>query len=254
MSKWVIKGLQTGIVTTGYPNNEEKSAGITPGIPQANIEINENNEHIVSECPTGALKKQNKQIVLDHSKCIQCYKCLRSTDAKIPWENSFEWSILNKQDAVFPYQFSQSLHIRVIDAGDCGACLNETKLLNNPYYNMHRLGFFITPTPRKADVLLVVGAVTNHMKTAIIKTYEAMPEPKHVMAVGACAINKGIFCHGPMTSLALNDLIPVDVSIPGCPPPPLAILHGLLVLSGRKKAFATSYQDNKDTNKSKEKE
>ena len=125
------------------------------------------------------------------------------------------------------------MHIRVVDAGDCGACLNEVKLLNNPFYNMHRLGFFITPTPRQADILLVVGPVTDHMETPLLKTYEAMPEPKRVMAVGTCALSGGIFGPGFACGSGVSDILPVDMEIPGCPPPPLAILHGLLVLSGR---------------------
>jgi len=126
------------------------------------------------------------------------------------------------------------MHIRVVDAGDCGACLNEINLLNNPFYNMHRLGFFITPTPRQADILLVVGPVTDHMKTALLKAFDAMPTPKRVMAVGACALSGGVFESGFVTGGGVADLLPVDVEIPGCPPPPLAILYGLLVLTGRK--------------------
>ena len=89
--------------------------------------------------------------------------------------------------------FKRSIHICVVDAGDCGACLNEVKQLNNPYYNMHRLGFFITPSPRHADVLLVVGPVTDHMRVALKKIYDAMPTPKRVVAVGACALTGGVF-------------------------------------------------------------
>ena len=81
----------------------------------------------------------------------------------------------------------------VVDAGDCGACLHEVKQLNNPLYNMHRLGFFLTATPRTADLLLVVGPVSENMRGPLLKTYEAMPDTKRVMAVGACAITGGVF-------------------------------------------------------------
>ena len=120
------------------------------------------------------------------------------------------------------------------DAGDCGACLNEVKQLNNPYYNMHRLGFFITPTPRHADVLLVVGPVTDHMRVALKKIYDAMPTPKRVVAVGACALSGGVFAESFVCGKGASTLLPVDVEVPGNPPPPLAILHGLLVAVGRK--------------------
>ena len=87
----------------------------------------------------------------------------------------------------------RSLHIRVVDAGACGSCLSEIEQINKPYYNMHRLGFFVTPTPREADVLLVAGPVTDHMRLALLKAYEAMPTPKAVVAVGACALSGGVF-------------------------------------------------------------
>jgi formate hydrogenlyase subunit 7 len=81
------------------------------------------------------------------------------------------------------------LHIRFVDAGACSACVSEARQLDNPYYNMHRLGFFMTPTPRNADVLLVSGPVSDAMKLPLRKTYDAMPEPKRVLAIGACAIS-----------------------------------------------------------------
>ena len=85
------------------------------------------------------------------------------------------------------------MNVLVVDTGDCGACLNEVKQLNNPYYNMHRLGFFITPTPRQADVLLVVGPLTDHMRLPLRKTYDAMPTPKRVIAVGTVrAVGRGV--------------------------------------------------------------
>ena len=128
----------------------------------------------------------------------------------------------------------RSVNVLVVDTGDCGACLNEVKQLNNPYYNMHRLGFFITPTPRQADVMLVVGPLTDHMRLPLRKTYEAMPTPKRVVAVGTCALSGGVFAPSFACGTGPADLLPVDVAVPGNPPPPLAILHGLLVAVGRK--------------------
>jgi formate hydrogenlyase subunit 7 len=112
--------------------------------------------------------------------------------------------------------------------------LNEIKQLNNPYYNIHRLGFFITPTPRTADVLLVAGPGTDHMRTALRKTHEAMPTPKRVLSVGTCALTGGIFGPSFATRAGVGEMVPVDVGVPGCPPPPLAIIHALLVIAGRK--------------------
>jgi Ni,Fe-hydrogenase III small subunit len=106
---------------------------------------------------------------------------------------------------------------------------------------MHRLGFFITPTPRQADILLVVGPVTDHMKIPLLKAYEAMPSPKRVMAVGACALSGGIFGPSFVSYSGVSEILTVDVKVPGCPPPPFAILHGLLVLTGRKEASPLKY-------------
>ena len=102
-----------------------------------------------------------------------------------------------------------------MDAGDCGACLNEVKQLNNPYYNMHRLGFFITPTPRHADLMLVVGPVTDHMRFVLQKIYDAMPTPKRVVAVGACAVSGGVFAGSFVCSKGLANVLPVDVDSAG---------------------------------------
>jgi Ni,Fe-hydrogenase III small subunit len=224
MMKWVIQGLKTGVVSTPYPDSKEDNPGITPGLPllKSSVEIDPD------ICPQGAFQKGKKFV---KEKCIHCGLCA----GKVEWDKSFAWAILKNKDAIFPKNFSQSIHIRVVDAGGCGACLNEVKLLNNPYYNMHRLGFFITPTPRKADLLLVIGPVTVQMKDPLLKAYEAMPSPKRVMAVGSCALGCGIFSSNFATLKGVEEVIPVDIEIPGCPPPPLAILHGLLLLAGRVK-------------------
>ena len=157
------------------------------------------------------------------------------------WQASYEWAgagTAPAQQTELGQPFQRSIHILVVDAGDCGACLNEVKQLNNPYYNMHRLGFFITPTPRHADVLLVVGTVTDHMRLPLMKIYDAMPTPKRVVAVGACALSGGVFAESFACAKGVGELLPVDVAVPGNPPPPLAILHGLLVAVGRKSPVA----------------
>jgi Ni,Fe-hydrogenase III small subunit len=149
---------------------------------------------------------------------------------------SYEWahSAPNAHPPAWPKSFSRSLHIRVVDAGDCGACLAEVRQLNGPYYNMHRLGFFLTPTPRSADILLVVGPVTEPMRKPLQEAYDAMPTPKMVMAVGSCALSGGVFGPGIFSGAGVGSVLPVDIEVPGAPPPPLAILHGLLVAAGRK--------------------
>ena len=160
--------------------------------------------------------------------------CPRTSSSPVAWRANYEWASVRTTAKEFVRPFRGSIHVIVVDAGDCGACLNEVKQLNNPYYNMHRLGFFITPTPRHADVLLVVGPVTDHMRFALEKIYEAMPTPKRVVAVGACALSGGVFAESFVCAKGVTEVLPVDVEVPGQPPSPLSILHGLLVAVGRK--------------------
>jgi formate hydrogenlyase subunit 7 len=129
--------------------------------------------------------------------------------------------------------FGRSLHVRHVDAGSCNACESEVKLLTSPYYDVHRLGIFFTPSPRHADLLLVTGPVTRAMEDPLRRTYEAMPEPRLVVAVGACACGGGVFGPSALTRGGLAGFLPVDAFIPGCPPSPLTLIHGLLLALGR---------------------
>jgi Ni,Fe-hydrogenase III small subunit len=187
---------------------------------------------MAARCPSGALAAQDGRLVVDDRRCIHAYRCVRQTAEPVPWRNGYEWAKATG-DGEPGSSFRRSIHLLVVDAGDCGACLHEVRQLNNPYYNMHRLGFFVTPTPRHADVLLVVGPVTDHMRVALQKTYDAMPTPKRVVAVGTCALSGGVFGPSFVSASGVASVLPVDVEVPGQPPPPLAILHGLLVAVGR---------------------
>lgn len=129
--------------------------------------------------------------------------------------------------------FRRSLYIRHVDAGSCDACESEVKQLTSPYYDLHRLGVFFTTSPRHADLLLVTGPVTRAMEAPLRRTYEAMPDPKLVVAVGACACHGGVFGASGLTRGGLEGVLPVDVFIPGCPPTPFALIHGLLLAVGR---------------------
>jgi len=237
MSQWVINGLRTGIKTTAYPRDMEGAAGVTPGLPCGGKFDAASGKALVDCCPTQVFSQINGTVSADTRRCIHCYRCVRDMEHPTGWEKTYEWATVrapsNSPNDFIP-AFKQSIHICVVDAGDCGACLNEVKQLNSPYYNMHRLGFFITPSPRHADVLLVVGPVTDHMRVALKKTYDAMPTPKRVVAVGACALTGGVFAESFVCAKGVADVLPVDVEVPGNPPPPLAILHGLLLAVGRK--------------------
>jgi Ni,Fe-hydrogenase III small subunit len=128
--------------------------------------------------------------------------------------------------------FRRSLHIRTVDTGSCAVCEAEIRLLSSPYYDLHRLGFFFTPAPRHADLLLVTGPAVRAFDVALRKTYDAVPDPKVVVAVGACALG-GVFDEDELVHGCIDRVVPVDVYIPGCPPSPLALLQGLLVAVGR---------------------
>jgi Ni,Fe-hydrogenase III small subunit len=129
--------------------------------------------------------------------------------------------------------FRRSLHVRHVDAGSCNGCESEIKLLTSPYYDIHRLGIFFTPSPRHADLLLVTGPITRAMEQPLLRAYEAMPDPRLVVAVGACACSGGIFGPSPYARGGLAEVLPVDAYIPGCPPSPLTLIHGLLVALDR---------------------
>jgi Ni,Fe-hydrogenase III small subunit len=129
-------------------------------------------------------------------------------------------------------QFGRSLHIRTLDTGSCAACEQEIRLLAAPHYDLHRLGFFFTPAPRHADLLMVTGPMIRAFDVAARKTYHAMPGPKLVVATGACALG-GVYPPDAVTHGGIAGTLPVDVWIPGCPPSPLALLQGLLVAVGR---------------------
>jgi Ni,Fe-hydrogenase III small subunit len=139
-------------------------------------------------------------------------------------------------------QFARSLHVRTIDTGSCAVCESEIRLLAAPHYDLHRLGFFFSPAPRHADMLLVTGPGVRAMDVAVAKTYAAMPEPKIVAAVGACALG-GVYPPDEFVHGRIDDILPVDVWIPGCPPSPIALLQGLLVAVGRlaEKAATASF-------------
>ena len=126
--------------------------------------------------------------------------------------------------------FSGSIAIREVDAGSCNGCELEIHALNNPYYDIERFGIHFVASPRHADVLLVTGPVSRHMQTALLRTYEATPNPKWVIAVGDCAACGGEFGVSYASCGAVANVIPVDMVISGCPPTPLALMSGLLGL------------------------
>jgi Ni,Fe-hydrogenase III small subunit len=124
--------------------------------------------------------------------------------------------------------FGGALTIRHVDPGSCNGCELEIHAMNNPYYNLEGLGIRFVASPRHADLLLVTGPVSRNMETALRRTYDAVPEPKLVVAIGDCGCTGGIFGESYASCGRVSNVIPVDVAVPGCPPTPLAIMSGIL--------------------------
>jgi Ni,Fe-hydrogenase III small subunit len=123
----------------------------------------------------------------------------------------------------------RALTIRQVDAGSCNGCELEIHALNNPYYNLEGLGIRFVASPRHADMLLVTGPVSRHMAQALRRTFEATPEPRLVVAVGECGCDGGLFGENYASCGRIANVLPVDLSIPGCPPQPIELLRGILV-------------------------
>lgn len=128
--------------------------------------------------------------------------------------------------------FAGSLAIRAVDGGSCNGCELEIHALNNPLYDLERFGLKFVASPRHADVLLVTGPVTQNMREALQRTYDATPAPKWVVAMGACAGDGGVFAGSAACLGGVEKVVPVDLFIPGCPPTPLTLIKGFLALVG----------------------
>jgi Ni,Fe-hydrogenase III small subunit len=187
---------------------------------------------------------------VDWGRCIVCQRCTEvcPTGAFLP---SDDWAVgvarredlhwvapraipsAPRVEAEGRRPFRRSLHVRHVDAGSCNGCESELQALNNPFYNLHRLGIFFTASPRFADVLLVTGTVTQGMKAPLLEAWQAMPEPKWVIATGTCAVSGGISGGNYACGNGLDGVLPVDIYLPGCPPNPAAIIHALLMVLRR---------------------
>jgi Ni,Fe-hydrogenase III small subunit len=138
--------------------------------------------------------------------------------------------LARRLDVAAQRKLGRSLSIRAVDAGSCNGCELEIHALNNAFYDLERFGLRFVASPRHADVLTVTGPVTHNMRQALERTYEAMPAPKWVVAIGSCARDGGLFSSSPECVGGAQSVIPVDLWIAGCPPSPLVLLNGLLSL------------------------
>jgi Ni,Fe-hydrogenase III small subunit len=149
--------------------------------------------------------------------------------AQADWRTEGQWIQSELLDIL-----GRALSIRQVDAGSCNGCELEIHALNNPYYNAEGLGIRFVASPRHADLLLVTGPVSRHMQVALRRTYDAMPEPRLVVAVGDCGCTGGVFGQSYASCGGVSEVIPVDVQIPGCPPTPIALLQGIRAAVARR--------------------
>ncbi|MCL4541019.1 MAG: NADH:ubiquinone oxidoreductase [Chloroflexi bacterium] len=256
MLGWVWRGLRTGVLTTSYPARPAAMPDGYRGRPRISQALLDEQMivSLIAVCPTGAFLRSPHGLQLDLGRCVQCGLCAAIAPAAVTMTPDFELAVRQRLDLVLeaseqPQETTipvlragiatrirdlrRSVHIRHIDTGSDGAIEQEIHALTNPYYDIQRLGLFFTPSPRHADILLVTGSLTDAMVEPLRRTYTAMPSPKLVIAAGTDACGGGFFQQSDVTDRGVAAVLPVDVFIPGDPPPPLALLYGLLVALGR---------------------
>jgi Ni,Fe-hydrogenase III small subunit/ferredoxin len=251
---WVLRGLRNGVVTTHYPKRRDAYADEFRGAIDLHEPAMDPGAGIEGVCPTGAIVYEGGTVIVDRSRCILCGDCITSRPGVFRWATGSETARLSRGQLVVPEDLQpddagiataraelarrvralrQSVHIRHVDAGSDGSEEWEIHALSNPTYDIHRLGIFFTASPRHADILMVTGAGTRGMIAPLRRTYEAMPNPIVVIAVGTDALSGGLVSPTYATTGGVDRQVDVDVFVPGSPPSPFAILHGILLGLGK---------------------
>jgi Ni,Fe-hydrogenase III small subunit/Pyruvate/2-oxoacid:ferredoxin oxidoreductase delta subunit len=256
MFKIIKKIIKYPRLTQNYPKNAPNSS-LFIGKPEIDLEKCTKCGECVARCPSRAIvmDKETNDIGINYDECVFCTLCEEICPVgAAKMTNKFEFAekdrnklrkntiviekssipdksyeiVCSELKSNIKKTFRRSLQIREVDSGSCNGCDYEINALNNPFNDIERLGINFVASPRHADMLLVTGAATRNMQLALAKTYNATPDPKLVVAVGACACSGGIFKDTYATSNGIDCIVPVDVYVPGCPPRPQAILYGIL--------------------------
>ena len=235
--------FEQGYRTSRYPLEKIALWKRYRGMPQINKDAPADLVCQCAEaCPQDAIDAENR--LIDMGRCIFCGTCERISKGQfVSFTQDFGISVAEKKHLLtdgtlssladhskqhFKKLFGRSLQLRQVSAAGCNACEADLNVLATPFFDLARFGINFVASPRHSDGIVVTGPISRNMKTALLKTYEAVPDPKVVIAVGSCTLTGGPFRGSPEITEGLDSLLPVDLFIPGCPPHPLTNLHALL--------------------------
>lgn len=251
MFKTLRTRIRQGYRTTAYPRVEPVLPDRFRGLPVIErSKCPSGCRDCRESCPTGAIESSGQEISIDLGRCIFCTACelacphgaIRCTGEYRLAARTRKGLILDEKnrtrqmsplDKPLRRLFGRSLKLREVSAGGCNACEADVNVLNTLGFDLGRFGVQFVASPRHADGMLVTGPVTKNMRLALEKTYAAIPAPKIVIALGACAISGGIYSGHDKTCDGVESVVPVDLYVPGCPPHPFTTLDGILRLLGR---------------------